>query len=191
MPQLKLFLLGPPRVEQDNKIIDIGRRKALALLAYLTVTRQSFSRDALATLFWPDTDQSHARATLRRVLSDLNRALGGSWLETEGELVGLRSDAELWVDVTAFQGLLAQSRTHGHPPPETCLACIPLLSEAVALYSDDFLAGFTLPDSPAFDEWQFFQAETLRRELAEALTRLVHYHQAQADFETAIGHARC
>ena len=47
----------------------------------------------------------------------------------------------------------------------------------VELYRGDFLEGFSLRDSAAFDEWQFFQAEALRQELAAALqpeTRPVH-----------------
>jgi hypothetical protein len=49
MTRLALYLLGPPGVEIDGRDIRIGRRKALALLAYLAVTRQSHTRDALAT----------------------------------------------------------------------------------------------------------------------------------------------
>ena len=49
------------------------------------------------------------------------------------------------------------------------------------LHRGDFLAGFTLRDSPEFDEWQFFQAETLRQELASALERLVHGHSADGE----------
>ena len=41
--------------------------------------------------------------------------------------------------------------------------CLAHLTAAVELYSEDFLAGFTLPDSPTFDEWQFFQRESLRQ----------------------------
>jgi hypothetical protein len=79
MSQLALNLLGPPRVEIDVHEIRISRRKALALLAYLAMERSSRSagasasvrsadvpmsvhtRDALATLFWPEQDQSRAR----------------------------------------------------------------------------------------------------------------------------------
>jgi DNA-binding SARP family transcriptional activator len=101
MPGLKLWLFGPLRVECDGVLIDIGRRKAVALLVYLAVTQQSHSRDALATLFWPEVDQSHARGTLRRVLSDLYKALGESWLETEGEIVALRTGPDLWEEFEA------------------------------------------------------------------------------------------
>jgi DNA-binding SARP family transcriptional activator len=58
------------------------------------------------------------------------------------------------------------------------------------LYSDEFLAGFTLRDSPAFDEWQFFQAEQLRQSLAQVLVRLIHTHETSGAFEPAILYAR-
>ena len=84
MPQLTLYLFGPPRLEIDENPVHIPRRKAMALLAHLAVSDQSHSRDALATLLWPENDQSSARAELRRTLSVLNRALGdclwGDWM---------------------------------------------------------------------------------------------------------------
>jgi len=75
MSRLALFLLGPPRIERDGVLVDVDTRKAIALLAYLAITRQQQSRDTLATLLWPEYDQTHARATLRRTLSVLNKAL--------------------------------------------------------------------------------------------------------------------
>jgi DNA-binding SARP family transcriptional activator len=69
MSGLKIFLLGPPRVELDGSPIDLKRRKAMAMLVYLAVTGQPHSRDALGTLFYPDYSQSRARAYLRRDLA--------------------------------------------------------------------------------------------------------------------------
>lgn len=190
MSRLELFLLGPPRLERDGVRIDISRRKATALLAYLATTRQSHSRDALATLLWPDADQRHARAALRRVLSDLNQTLGEFWLESTADSVALNANAPVWVDVEAFHALWEDCQSHGHPVDQACAACGLLLTRAVDLFSDDFLAGFTLPDAILFDEWQFFQAESLRRELAGALEQLVYFCTDGRDFGAAIAHAR-
>ena len=44
------------------------------------------------------------------------------------------------------------------------------------------MAGFSLPDSPAFDEWQFYQREALRQHLVEALQTLVAWHEQQFGF---------
>jgi predicted ATPase/DNA-binding SARP family transcriptional activator/GAF domain-containing protein len=196
MSNLALFLLGPPRIECDGEPVEIRRRKALALLVYLAVTRQGHSRDALATLFWPELDHSRARAGLRRALAALKKALGEGWaddehpLDVDRETVGLNPSAGIWLDVIEFQGRLAECRTHGHPQDRVCPACPPLLAEAAALYRDDFLAGFTLPDSPAFDEWQFFQTEGLRDALASALERLARGYSDRGEFEQAIAYAR-
>lgn len=89
-----------------------------------------------------------------------------------------------------FHDCLTACETRGHPPTETCPDCIPLLEEAVALYRDHFLAGFTLRDSLAFDEWQFFQTEELKDQLASALVRLARHYASQGDFEPAVTRGR-
>ena len=90
MSRLALHLLGPPRVQLDGEPVQISRRKVVALLAYLAVTGTPHSRDALATFLWPERSQSHARAYLRRALSELNWALGEGFLTIDCETAGLR-----------------------------------------------------------------------------------------------------
>jgi DNA-binding SARP family transcriptional activator/predicted ATPase len=183
-------LLGPPRIEDAGLPVELATRKATALLAYLAVTGERHNRDALAALLWPEADQAHARNTLRYTLSVLKQALGGAWLDVGRESVGLRQGEEAWLDVDHFHRQLATCRMHGHRETDVCPACLPALTEAVALYRGDFLVGFTLRDSPAFDEWQFLTGERLRGELASALARLVRYHSTQAAWEPAIDYAR-
>jgi predicted ATPase/DNA-binding SARP family transcriptional activator len=184
-----VLLLGAPRIEVGGEQIEVDTRKAIALVAYLAVTRGRHARDALAGLLWPEYNQRRARAALRRTLSSLGKARAEGWLEADRESVGLNRDG-IWVDVDRFRELLAECRTHGHPEAEVCPECLPPLSEAVALYRDDFLAGFALRDSAAFDDWQFFQAEELRRELAGALERLSHGHGALTEWEQAVSYGR-
>jgi WD40 repeat protein/DNA-binding SARP family transcriptional activator len=190
MPRLKLFLLGPPRVEVAGEYVELKPRKALALLIYLACSGERQLRDALATLFWPDASQRQARASLRRRLSELHQTPVGDWLEADRESVTLNFGSDLWLDVTQFRHYLATCRQHGHPADEACPHCLEPLTAAVALYRADFLSGFTLPDSPDFDGWQFFETETLRQELASALARLVRWYSAQDEAEAALPHAR-
>lgn len=189
MAHLDLYLLGPPRFELDHISLDINRRKAVALLAYLALADPPQSRDSLATLLWPDYDQSRARAALRRTLSVLNTTLAGNWLVADRETVALDHQANLWIDVRVFRRTVAalQNEQSGRPLSAERLDD---LSQAVALYRDDFLTGFTLRDSPDFDEWQFFQTESLRRDLAWALERLVHCYTVQGEPDLAIAPAR-
>jgi DNA-binding SARP family transcriptional activator len=189
MGELRIALLGPPRVERDGAPIEVDTRKAIALLAYLALVPDRHGRDAVAGLLWPDYDQEHARGALRRTLSTLNKAVGPGWLAADRTTVGFASTG-FWLDVEQFEGLLAGCRGHGHPPAEACPACVEPLREAARLHRGDFLAGFALRDSPSFDDWQYFQAERLRRELAGALERLVKAEAGQHRWEDAVDAAR-
>ncbi|HEY6043039.1 MAG TPA: hypothetical protein VIX58_12995, partial [Anaerolineae bacterium] len=77
MSRLNLALLGAPRLTRDGKPIEFDTRKAMALIAYLALTKTSHTREALALLLYPEYDQSHALAALRRTLSSLNKGLAG------------------------------------------------------------------------------------------------------------------
>jgi len=187
---LKILLLGSPQIQRDGNAVAFDTRKATALLAYLSVTRQEHTREALATLLWPEYEPQRAYANLRRTLWSLNRGLGKKWLDVDLVSVALKRDEALWIDIETFHDNLAQCQAHGHGPADTCSDCLAPLTSATDLYRGDFLAGFTLRDSPAFDEWQFFQAETLRSELANALKRLARCHTARTDWERAIDAAR-
>ncbi|MGD9100434.1 MAG: SARP family transcriptional regulator, partial [Anaerolineae bacterium] len=73
MSRLKLYLLGPPRLERDGVPLEFNMRKNVALVAYLAVTGYSHTREALVTLLWPELEPSRARAGLRRNLSVLRK----------------------------------------------------------------------------------------------------------------------
>jgi len=68
MSNLQFLFFGPPRIKFEGGTIDLRVRKAMALLTYLAVTKGEYSRDELATLLWPESNQSSARASLRRTL---------------------------------------------------------------------------------------------------------------------------
>lgn len=192
----KLVLFGSPHLERDKKPVELGRRKAKALLAYLAVTNQRHNREALAAMFWPEMDQRRGRADLSRTLSVLNKALGPGLLEADRDTVALHlagktaEETTLWVDVIRFQALLAAARQEERSPEEICDECLGYLLEAVSLYRADFLEGFTLPDCPVFDDWQFFQTESFRQGAASAFERLVRAYLGRNDPEPAIPYAR-
>jgi len=186
--RLRLALLGPPRIEVGGAPLRVDTRKALGLLAYLACGERRHGRDELAALLWPEGDEAHARAALRRTLSVLNRALGiagAAQVVADRTVLELRTSA-IDLDVYRFRHLVASCDTHGHEPDRACPACTGPLLEAVALHRGDFLAGFSLRDAPEFEDWQLAQAATLRRELAGALRRLVAAHAVQERWDAAI-----
>ncbi len=189
MAHLKLFVLGQPRLERDGGPIELNLRKALALLVYLAVSGQPHSRDALATLLWPDSDGREGRARLRRTLHRLNLLVGEEVLDTSLDTIRVHPRAELWLDCAVFRkhvtaGLAAAPQDVFAPER------LAHLNAAVELYTEDFLAGFTLPDSPTFDEWQFFQRESLRQLYGQVLEQLVQAYRGQQAWNQAIAYAR-
>ena len=190
MSNLSLNFLGSPLIELDRIPVGVDRKKAIALIAYLALTGTSHSRNYLATLLWPNYDQTHARASLRYTISLLRKALGGEWFDVDRERISLNRSKNLWLDVDRFHTLLAGCRGHNHKGDEVCPDCTSPLTEAVALYQDDFMTGFGIKDSPEFDDWQFLQAQSLQRELAGALEKLVRCQVTEGEFEGAIGYAK-
>ena len=187
---LHLFLFGTPRIEFGGQSIPLRRTKALALLAYLAVMVQPQDRDALLALLWPEFDELSARNNLRRELSRLKSALGQEFLVADRRQVRWNGQLVSWLDLAAFQAQLAVGKQHGHASGQLCAECAAALMTAAQLYTDDFLAGFSLPDSPTFDEWQFFQRESLRQQLAEVLQSLISWYRRAEDYAAAIAYAR-
>ncbi len=186
MSRLTFYLLGSPRIELDGAALHIVRRRAMAVAVYLAMAERPQSREQLMATFWPDRSPSDARADLRRMLHVLRRSFGDGWLVIDADLVGFGPHNDLWLDVDEFRNLLDACTQHGHPSDQVCDDCLPLLAHAADLYRDDFLAGFSLPDSPAFDVWQSLETERLRAEMTGVLARLVQGHVARNNHAEAI-----
>ncbi len=187
MPAFLFRLLGPPLLVSEGRSVSLQRRKSTALLAYLSIERHPHGRDELAALFWPDHGQSRARANLRRSIFSLNQILGRDAFQNEQDTVllsarALTTDAERFVALAAGCG--------AHPRDEVCESCAPLLEDALLLYRNDFLTGFSLPDCSLFDEWQLARGEQFRGELSAVLRRLVSIYEADRRWDSAIDCAR-
>jgi len=194
MTGLSLTLFGVPQITHGDRQLVLQRRKDLALLVYLVVTAQPHSRDTLATLLWPDADQSTARANIRKSLSRIKSDLGADVLLATNNQVALNPDISLWLDVYQFHAYVEQARKHNHglqgKDRPLCNECQTALQEAVQLYRGDFMEGFSLPDSSTFDEWQFFQTDGYRQQLSGALQHLGQQHIALGEYDSAVEYGR-
>jgi DNA-binding SARP family transcriptional activator len=65
-----------------------------------------------------------------------------------------------------------------------------VLDAAVRRYRGEFMAGFSLRDSPPFDEWQYLQADAARRDLAWALEQVATHFADRGDWSAATAHAK-
>ena len=134
--------------------------KRLGILAYLAADppRRFHRRDSLLALFWPDFDEGHARAALRRSLHFLRSALGPDVLAGRGdEEIGVPEEL-LWCDATA----LDRSLQAGDP------------ERAMSLYRGPFLDGLHVEGAASeFQDWLDRERHRLRRQAAGAATLLM------------------
>lgn len=190
MGSIKLFLLGAPRIERDGQPVELGLRKAIALFAYLAITKHAQSRDHLAGLLWPEDDQISARSNLRRTLYRLQHEIGVGCLQVSQETIGISPETDLHMDVQEFEEVVAECLPEGQTNQTLSQDCRTRLERAATLYADDFMTGFFLPDSEAFEEWQFFERERLRQLLARVLVQRAHTHLLEGNPTDAIPLAR-
>lgn len=184
MARLLVRLLGTQEVTLDGiPLIGFESDKERALLAFLVEESQrAHRREKLAGLLWPEHTEAAARSNLRRVLSNLRRLLGDRtpsnlpfFLVTE-QSIRFNPSSDTWVDSLIFEKLLKQDRQQPSP----------LLEEAIRLYKGDFLDGFSIADSPAFEEWMVLSRERYHRLMMETLHRLVEHYKRLGQYERAM-----
>ena len=175
---LQINLLGTPEIFLDDQLqLRFRTRKAQALLIYLATTNRSWTRDALATLFWPETDDASSRKNLRDILPPLRRRLKGHLL-VENEMLGLDIPGQSQCDVLQFRSVLEKQRQ----TIET-----DRLAATLQLYRGEFLAGLaTSRISAEFELWALREREQLHQLALMGFTTLCQRQQADGAYEAAL-----
>jgi serine/threonine-protein kinase len=137
-----LYILGGIAlrgVPEDGAHHLLAQSKAVALLVYLALAPAGRyqRRDRLVGLLWPELDQGHARAALRKAIHEVRSALGGEALVTRGDEELALAQGALWCDAVALE----HSAEAGQ------------LARAVELYRGDLMLGFHLAQCAEFDQW--------------------------------------
>lgn len=143
--------------------------KRLALLVYLTTAKPGklFRRDSLLATFWPDLDQEHARAALRRSLYFLRQSGGAELLVGRGdEEVGVDPNL-IRCDALAFDDAINRND----------------LEAALEHYRGDFLEGFYVQGAPEAEAW--LDRERTRRRYEAALAAWQLARRRLPDISTA------
>lgn len=154
-PMFRLFTLGrldltDPHGREVRSVL--SQPKRLALLSYLALANSTRfrRRDSVLSMFWPERDTDHARASLRQALTFLRRSLADGVIVTRGEEEVGVDPSLLWCDAVAFDS-----------------ACEANPEAAIALYHGPFLTGlFVDGAAPELDAW--IDGERGRRERAAA-----------------------
>jgi predicted ATPase/DNA-binding SARP family transcriptional activator len=182
MARLRLEYFGAFTAQLDGAPLRFAYAKQAALLAYLGLAGgQPVPRPRLGLLLWPDKPPQAVQTNLRKVISSLRGVLQpagstSSLLAAEGDTVRIRPEADLWVDVLAFQALLADCVAHPHRHAANCAACASARQAACDMYAGDFLADLRLDDSDEFEAWATTHREALRLQALAACQALAEYN---------------
>ena len=152
-----LYLLGGIELQgigqpSADRLLAQSKLAALCALLALAPEGRLQRRDRLVGMLWPELDQSHARAALRKALHALRGALGEEALRTRGDDEVAFEPGAIWCDAVE----LATAIDKGH------------LAHAVKLYRGELMPGFHLPDCAEFDHWLEEERTEARERAASA-----------------------
>ncbi|MCB9444172.1 MAG: hypothetical protein H6669_08030, partial [Ardenticatenaceae bacterium] len=189
MATLTLSLLGPFAASLDERpLTKFTTNRVQALLIYLAVEAVAapVRRDVLMDILWPDLPQESAQTNLRQTLYRLRKTIPEltrrdgegmvPFLLADRQTVQINPDGRFHLDVQHFRQLLKNEECHW--------------PEATALYRDNFLTDFYLPDSAPFEEWAAAQRSTLLRQALDALDTLTVHGLATGELDVAVTYAR-
>src|SRR6266700_2074044 len=200
MGRLNLALLGTPEVRHPEQLLHFPSRKALALLIYLAVDGGVQTREKLASLFWPESDEMRSKAALRRTLVYLRDTLQQevapsplSHLLVERETLAFNAASEFQMDVHALQLAFKDVRSSsksGGLQGEARSTLLAHFQDAVEQYRADFLEGFSLDDAPDFDDWTRLQREVWHHRMGTVFDRLSQMQSEGGELPAALETAR-
>lgn len=132
--------------------------KVVGLLAYLALAGVPDApgryrrRDHLVGLLWPELDQAHARAALRKAVHALRAVLGADAVLSRGDEELALAEGTLWCDVVEFVESIEAGR----------------LVRAIELYRGELMPGFHLTGCGEFERWLDDERELARERAAGA-----------------------
>lgn len=169
---LRLHTFGGCLLTRDGARVDAlsGQRRALALLAVLaTAGERGVSRDTLVGHLWPESDDEHARTSLKQLVRSVRSRLDAPELLLGSAELRL-NPALVTADVTEFRGALARRDDEA----------------AAALYAAPFLDGFFLKGADQFERWVAAERAALAQDFAHVLGALAERASAEGDPRAAV-----
>ena len=144
--------------------------KRVAILLYVLMSQRggSLSRDQIIGTFWPESDSTRARNSLRQALSFLRSCLGDEAVLSIGAH-GVAVAESVACDAMQFESLLDADRKE----------------EALRLYGGELLPGFYVGGSNAFAEWLDARRAHLGLRAAKAAWDLSAEREALGDLPSA------
>jgi DNA-binding SARP family transcriptional activator len=188
---LELALLGSPEVRLRGQPLNLPTRKALALLVYLACEPGVHPREKLASMLWPDNDETGGRTALRKALGFLTAEfeLRGKmlFLNVNRDALSFKSDPSVAHHLQDLELAAKQARNPDDADLENLRTSLEQTCDRVR---GEFMAGFSLPDAFDFEDWLEVRREATRRDFDAVLQRLARVQAGIGHVPLALATAR-
>jgi len=179
---LEIFTLGRFAILKDGKLIRFTRKvqqKPLAMLkALIALGGKEVEEEQISDILWPEADGDMAHQSWATTLHRLRHWLGEEKAiqRHEGRLT--LDDTHCWVDMWAFEHLLAQAEAQWKEGRKD--GAVKLTEKAVELYKGPFLG------QKSEEPWAMSPSERLRSKFFRGVKRIGLFCQEREEWEKAI-----
>ncbi|MGH3148928.1 MAG: ATP-binding protein, partial [Rubrobacter sp.] len=166
-PALRIFALGPARVQKDGHSLSSSPdwiHKPRELLFFLLSHPKGRTKEQIGLALWPEASNSQLRSSFHDTVFRLRRALGAKgWVSFEKGRYSFERSLAYSFDAESFEEHLSEAQRLRSLSPDEAIGH---LEKATDLYKGDFL------EDSAFGEWAMERQEEMRREYQDALMLL-------------------
>jgi len=188
MSLLEVFLFEKFRARCGRlTLYGLDKPKVRQLFCYLLLYRgRPQPRESLAGVLWDDTHADHPNRCLRKTLWQLRTALDSQsdhlsdyLLLVEPEWVQVNPEADLWLDVAAFEQ--AFDHVQGRSGKELDFQDVQVLQGAVDLYRGGLQESW-------YQDWYLYERERFQHMYLIMLDKLMGHCEAHGDYEAGLAY---
>lgn len=156
--------------DEKGEFITLPTKKCALLMGYLACNKHVLmDRSSVASMLWPDQNESRARRNLNNEIWRLRKYLDNA-LVTDSRTIKFAPDGKIEIDVEMFERI--------HPG-----SSLPELEEAISQYKGHFMSGF-------FEDWILVKREYYADRLVHYLDRCAIHYQENNDVRKAVACVR-
>lgn len=154
----QLHFLGTPLIQVEDQPVTVQLpSKAIALLAFLAVEKQGFTRGKIADLLWSAESEAKGKHNLRQLLQNIKKVVPHILVLKGREHILLNDSLIESVDLWQFD------TAYAHRDYEN----------AAKVIRGRFLEGLSLRHADNFDQWQRLQESAIHHKSVHALETLL------------------
>lgn len=165
MTKIEGYMFGVPKIQEDGEDVYIPMGKVSAIVYYMMIKRVA-SRDELAAMFWPSSNEDRAKTSLRNALHKIRKIFKEELLLTPNKsMIVLNEDLNIKIDSIEFE----------ESPVEKAY-----------LYTDEFLKGFYVKDSMEFESWVLEHKNYYKELFIKSIESSIKNNYSEKDYKNLV-----